>query len=658
MRKVQADGKSVVFGGTGGVDNAVRIADPSTGKEISSFELNLKEWETPIRLALSPDGKMLAAVYRDLHEYGRNKINGGVVFWDAATGKELGRVDCGSLPGDLAFSPDSKVFVTVDSERRMHVRDATTGKKLHDFKDHDGGAGVPTFSADGKLMAFFSCTRSPTVAAQSEGQVFLYDTTNWRGVRRLVPNPPDKNGSLLTCSSVVFSPDLKLLVGSDGEKIYFWEIETDKPVEAVPASRADRGATDRVTSMSISHDGKMLAVAWDAGRATIWDVAARQRLHTLAAEPGWTPLSSDPSSTSLAVFSPGAPAVLATNGGPALRFWDPVTGKERQLSDAPSAGVNLACFVPEGKVLSVAYTENGYRLWDARTAKQLTRVPTGARYIGSAVASPDGKLLAVSYWHGFQGEADRAIHLFDVLAGKEIRQFTAEGGVYGSSPIGITSDGRFLFALEVPNRVAIWDTATGKVTRRLDLGKELPVNRAVLSADGKSLALEVHKPGPPPGPGVFDAGGRIPRHVPYCCILDVASGSPRWCSKLEDPSEDTDSLAFSPDGKLLAQGTPGKIRLRDSATGAVLHELNTRTKGERAFARQPGALAFTPDGKKLIAADDRTNVFVWDVATGKELRKFVAHRGRVFSISTSPDGTMFATSSEDSTVMLWRLEGP
>jgi WD40 repeat protein len=99
------------------------------------------------------------------------------------------------------------------------------------------------------------------------------------------------------------------------------------------------------------------------------------------------------------------------------------------------------------------------------------------------------------------------------------------------------------------------------------------------------------------------------------------------------------------------------FHLLDSAPGANLRNLDTRTKDTRPFARQWGALAFTPDGKTLIAADDRTNVFIWDVATGKELRKFNAHRGRIFSISTTADGTMFATASEDCTVMLWRLKG-
>jgi WD40 repeat protein len=44
------------------------------------------------------------------------------------------------------------------------------------------------------------------------------------------------------------------------------------------------------------------------------------------------------------------------------------------------------------------------------------------------------------------------------------------------------------------------------------------------------------------------------------------------------------------------------------------------------------------------------------VATGRQLHKFAGHRGRVFSVSASADGTLLATASEDSTVLLWRLD--
>ena len=77
-----------------------------------------------------------------------------------------------------------------------------------------------------------------------------------------------------------------------------------------------------------------------------------------------------------------------------------------------------------------------------RRGSRLLRAPAGDRYLWWPVASPDGKLLAVSSWRGYAGD-DKAIHLFDVQSGKEIKQLTPDdGGV----PIGFTPDGRSLLA--------------------------------------------------------------------------------------------------------------------------------------------------------------------------------------------------------------------
>jgi WD40 repeat protein len=66
-------------------------------------------------------------------------------------------------------------------------------------------------------------------------------------------------------------------------------------------------------------------------------------------------------------------------------------------------------------------------------------------------------------------------------------------------------------------------------------------------------------------------------------------------------------------------------------------------------------MAFTPDGKTLIAGNGGARVFLWDVRTGKRRANFVAHRGRVFAVSVSWAGKTFATASEDTTAMIWDL---
>jgi WD40 repeat protein len=143
----------------------------------------------------------------------------------------------------------------------------------------------------------------------------------------------------------------------------------------------------------------------------------------------------------------------------------------------------------------------------------------------------------------------------------------------------------------------------------------------------------------------------------YGCAIDITTGKKRWATILGPENvAATDPIAFSPDGKILAERLGQKVLLRNAATGALLRELKCLNEWYE-WTRQANALAFTPDGKKLIAADLRNNIYVWNVATGKELQKFTGHRGRIFSVSVSPDGRKFATASEDSTVLIWQLDG-
>jgi WD40 repeat protein len=100
------------------------------------------------------------------------------------------------------------------------------------------------------------------------------------------------------------------------------------------------------------------------------------------------------------------------------------------------------------------------------------------------------------------------------------------------------------------------------------------------------------------------------------CLWDPASGKPRksWQSGMEVVC----SLAFSPDGRVLAGGgwqpnpqnfdVPlGEARLWDAATGKELARLH--------FDRSVAHVAFTPDGKVLVTACHYPlPVSLWDVA--------------------------------------------
>jgi len=107
------------------------------------------------------------------------------------------------------------------------------------------------------------------------------------------------------------------------------------------------------------------------------------------------------------------------------------------------------------------------------------------------------------------------------------------------------------------------------------------------------------------------------------------------------------SVAFSPDGKLLATGdVDGLIRLWQVADGQQLLTL----KGHTGWV---WAVTFSADGNTLASGSNDSSVRLWDIAEGYCIGALHGHTSGVWSVSFSPDGNTLVSSSQDSSIRLW-----
>lgn len=119
--------------------------------------------------------------------------------------------------------------------------------------------------------------------------------------------------------------------------------------------------------------------------------------------------------------------------------------------------------------------------------------------------------------------------------------------------------------------------------------------------------------------------------------------------------------AFSPDDRLLAtSGEDHLAHLWDLASGEQLHSFQlpvTTLEGGDEFVPSITGLAFSPDGTVLATTSDDTTVRVWDVTSGQQLALLEGHTGTTWTPSFAPDGSRLVTAGDypDMTARIWDL---
>jgi len=541
-------------------------------------------------IAYSPDGKMLAAGGAD------NQIR----LFEATTGREIrrfaghqprtfspqrdlkgafdvlvGSVGKGNVT-TIAFSPDGKTLASGGWDETIRLWNVATGKQLRRLDGHaDGMVATVTFSPDGRFLAS---------RGGNDGTVRLWDLASGRQlwvfdkIQRINPWRFNRDTALL------FSPESKMLVVGDRQKILFLEIPSGKEIKRWEAHQV-------CTSLAISADGKLLASGGVDGKdkhsLRIWDVAAGKEIVrcslpkdeppiSLAFSPDGKNLAAVVEEDDMHIFdvTNGKPKhrlkhywasrvayapdclTLVSVHGPAIRLWDSANGKERFVEiEGHQAAVSSVAVSPDGKIL--ASGGENVRLWHAHTGKAIRRILSN----GATVAfSPDaGTLASVG--------RDKLIHLWEVATGKEVSQLKGQG--HQVRAVAFSPNGKMLASGDVQSTIRIWDLATSKEIHQMDMKSGTEHLALSFSPDGRTLACAGAW-----NDSSFLPGGLIKiqgvemtaKQGNLVLLWDTTTGQEiRRFAGLKDKIK---SVAFSPDARTLAAGSrDGRIALWDVATG-------------------------------------------------------------------------------------------
>jgi WD40 repeat protein len=598
-------------------DSAI-LWDTATGRQL--HRLPLGEVGRVNGRAFTPDGKTLLLL----------DGSGSIGFWDVATGK---RVRTLAPPGDMAgakfgyglsVSPDGSRLAVQDSSGKPLLLDAVSGRVVHTLGSDPAGYPDAAFAPDGKTVAFRGHTHL----------VELWDVATGKFVRSIA-GPRDAR-----VDQLAFAPDGNTLAWGGADLVVLADVSSGQEIGRLDA-KEERAAW----SVTFTPDGKSLVSGSFDGTVRVWDLTTRKertRLH-----------SRSQFGTGIALSHDGKRVAEGFQGSSTIRLWDVATGKEL-FADYEGHGdpVYYLAFSPDGRTLVTGDVGGQVRWWDAATWKQVRSWEAGNLDWLCAVGR---NRLAT--------ESRRIVCVRDATTGAESCRVAY---LEQEQPEAVTfaRDDRALACLvlkyptdayRVPEaRLDVWDTADGKRLRRVPLpGFDLteldmfPRFRSLaLTPDGRTALVS-------DGPGLIR-------------VFDLEEG--QQALTLAGHRRYADALALSADGKVLASGSLARtVRLWDLVSAQEIATL-------RGHRRAVAAVAFSADGRLVASAggvplrDDRGTpshrdddltaphrVRVWDAATGTEVAHLEGHATDVSALAFSPDGRQLVAGMRDGSVLVWDL---
>lgn len=517
--------------------------------------------------------------------------DGGILFaadratirsWSAETGEAL-RTYAGHIGevGRLLVSPNGRQLFSAGSDNTVRVWNIETAEELHQVRIPRSAIVDISLSPDGQRLAtvdtfLTNCVKIWDVS--SETQIAALPKTNWPG------------------QYCLFTPAGQLVTASPDRSVLLWDLDK---LQVVRSFEGITNQTDIVQGLWMPNETTLAAVSSSA--VFLWNLESGQLARVVPLPP--------------VIAAAGAPNdfIVATGsidnnirlrqlpGGDVLRTFKGHTG----------SGHSGVAFSPDGRYVLSGGSEASTRLWDRTSGVGIREFAGSPAGTATAAFSADGSKILTTV-----GLPEPGARLWKTETGELEREFRWSGS--WPTFAALSKDGAFVAAGAQDQRVRIFDTATGALTRTIV--EQGWVNRIAFAPSAPFLAcgstefkVTVYN---------YETGERV--HEFFENAGPVAA------------------LEFSPDGERLLIGWQGGlVRVFDVASEKLSNEIFV----EAGFL---DAAIFSPDGQYILTGESFPGfrATIWDARTGQNLRRFTSHRWVASALAFNADGTSILTGAD------------